>query len=78
MRILLVEDDMLLGEGIIIGLKQDNFVTEWVQDGITAEIMLKQEVFDAAILDLGLPRKDGLSVLKKKFFELIISSFCLE
>jgi two-component system, OmpR family, response regulator QseB len=64
MRILLVEDDTLLGEGIAHGLKQDNFVAEWVKDGVSAEAMLKQEKFDAAILDLGLPRKDGLSVLK--------------
>ena len=64
MRILLVEDDILLGEGISLGLKQDNFVSEWVKDGVTAEIMIKQEKFDAIILDLGLPRKDGLSVLK--------------
>ena len=64
MRILLVEDDVLLGEGISLGLKQDNFVVEWVKDGITAELMINSEDFDAIILDLGLPRKDGLSVLK--------------
>ena len=64
MRILLVEDDVLLGEGISLGLKQDNFVVEWIKDGITAELMINNENFDAIILDLGLPRKDGLSVLK--------------
>lgn len=64
MRILLVEDDLLLGEGIVLGLKQDNFVVEWVKDGVSAELMIKSEDFDVIILDLGLPRKDGLSVLK--------------
>ena len=64
MRILLVEDDVLLGEGIVLGLKQEGILTEWVNDGVTAEIMINQENFDVIILDLGLPRKDGLSVLK--------------
>lgn len=64
MRILLVEDDELLGNGISLGLKQDNYVVEWIKNGLTAESMIKMETFDAIILDLGLPKKDGLSVLK--------------
>ncbi len=64
MRILLVEDDELLGNGISLGLKQDNYVVEWVKNGLIADSMIKMEIFDAIILDLGLPKKDGLSVLK--------------
>jgi two-component system, OmpR family, response regulator QseB len=64
MRILLVEDDELLGNGISLGLKQDNYVVEWVKNGLIADSMIKMEDFDAIILDLGLPKKDGLSVLK--------------
>jgi two-component system, OmpR family, response regulator QseB len=64
MRILLVEDDELLGNGISLGLKQDSYVVEWVKNGVIAESMIKMEKFDAIILDLGLPKKDGLSVLK--------------
>ena len=64
MRILLVEDDQLLGDGIAVGLKQDNYIVEWVSDGIYAQNLIMEESFSAVILDLGLPRKDGLSILK--------------
>ena len=64
MRILLVEDDELLGSGILLGLEQDNYVVEWVKNGIDAEYLINLEQFDAVILDLGLPKKDGLIVLK--------------
>jgi len=64
MRILLVEDDELLGDGIATGLKQRNNVVDWVKDGIAAEQSLDVEEFDLVILDLGLPRKDGLQVIQ--------------
>lgn len=65
MRVLLAEDDTLLGEGIYTGLKQDGYAVDWVQNGQEAEIALKVEHFDIVILDLGLPKQDGLQVLQK-------------
>jgi two-component system response regulator QseB len=61
----LAEDDTLLGEGIYTGLKQDGYAVDWVQDGMEAEIALKVEHFDIVILDLGLPKQDGLQLLRK-------------
>jgi two-component system OmpR family response regulator/two-component system response regulator QseB len=63
MRILLAEDDMLLGDGLQSGLRQLGFQVDWVRDGSAAERELRAQVYDAAVLDLGLPRKDGLEVL---------------
>lgn len=63
MRILLAEDDMLLGDGLQSGLRQLGFQVDWVRDGTAAERELRAQVYDAAVLDLGLPRKDGLEVL---------------
>lgn len=63
MRILLVEDDELLGDGILAGLKQRNHVVDWVKDGISAEQAIEVEKFDMVLLDLGIPRKDGIEVL---------------
>jgi two-component system OmpR family response regulator/two-component system response regulator QseB len=63
MRILLVEDDPLLGDGLRAGLRQLGFQVDWVRDGVAAERELSAEPYAAAVLDLGLPRKDGLDVL---------------
>jgi two-component system OmpR family response regulator/two-component system response regulator QseB len=63
MRILLVEDDPLLGDGLQAGLRQLGFLVDWVRDGEAAERELRAEPYAAAVLDLGLPRKDGLEVL---------------
>lgn len=63
MRILLAEDDTLLGDGLQAGLRQLGFQVDWVRDGMAAERELRAQVYDAAVLDLGLPRKDGLEVL---------------
>ena len=65
MRVLLVEDDALLGEGLYTGLKQDGYAVDWMQDGDSAEVALNVEHFDILILDLGLPKQDGLQVLQK-------------
>lgn len=63
MRILLAEDDALLGDGLRAGLRQLGFQVDWVRDGAAAERELRAEPYAAAVLDLGLPRKDGLEVL---------------
>jgi two-component system OmpR family response regulator/two-component system response regulator QseB len=63
MRILLAEDDSLLGDGLRAGLRQLGFLVDWVRDGEAAERELRAQPYTAAVLDLGLPRKDGLQVL---------------
>jgi two-component system OmpR family response regulator/two-component system response regulator QseB len=63
MRILLAEDDLLLGEGLRAGLRQLGFQVDWVRDGAAAERELRAEPYAAAVLDLGLPLKDGMEVL---------------
>ena len=63
MRILLAEDDSLLGDGLRAGLRQHGFQVDWVRDGEAAERELRAQPYTAAVLDLGLPRKDGLEVL---------------
>jgi DNA-binding response OmpR family regulator len=65
MRILVVEDDPLLGDGIKAGLAQAGFAVDWVQDGIAAELALKAELPAAVVLDLGLPRLAGLELLRR-------------
>ena len=64
MRILLVEDDALLGDALEAGLKQAGHAVDWVRDGIAADTALAAEDYAAVVLDLGLPRKDGIEVLR--------------
>jgi len=64
MRLLLVEDDDLLGDAIRTGLTQEGYTVDWMTDGVSAEAALKAEHFDLVVLDLGLPRRSGLEVLK--------------
>jgi len=64
MRILIAEDDSLLGDGLRAGLRQLGFQVDWVRDGDAAERELRAQPYAAAVLDLGLPRKDGLAVLR--------------
>jgi two-component system OmpR family response regulator/two-component system response regulator QseB len=64
MRILLVEDDALLGDALEAGLKQAGHAVDWVRDGISADTALAAEDYAAVVLDLGLPRKDGIEVLR--------------
>jgi two-component system, OmpR family, response regulator QseB len=64
MRLLLVEDDAMIGEGVRQGLRQDGFTVDWVRDGKGAELALQDEAYSLMLLDLGLPRKDGLQVLR--------------
>ena len=63
MRILLAEDDPLLGDALRAGLRQLGFQVDWVRDGKTAERELKAAIYAAAVLDLGLPAQDGMDVL---------------
>lgn len=63
MRILLAEDDNLLGDGLRAGLRQQGFLVDWVRDGATAQRELAGGAYDAMVLDLGLPGKDGTEVL---------------
>ncbi|MBI5926487.1 MAG: response regulator transcription factor [Aquabacterium sp.] len=63
MRILLAEDDLLLGDGLQAGLRQQGFQVDWVCDGEAADRELRTQAYAAAVLDLGLPRRDGLDVL---------------
>lgn len=63
MRILLAEDDSLLGDGLRAGLRQLGFQVDWVRDGVAAERELRAEPYAAAVLDLGLPLLDGMDVL---------------
>ena len=65
MRLLLVEDDVALGEGIHQALSREGYTVDWVRDGASALHALLSELFDLAILDLGLPRLDGLAVLRR-------------
>ncbi len=65
MRILLVEDDALLGDAIQAGLKQSGYAVDWMRDGVTADQALSTEAYAAVVLDLGLPRLDGLEVLRR-------------
>lgn len=65
MRILLVEDDPELGDGLAIGLRQAGFAVDWLRDGHAADLALRDESFDLVVLDLGLPRLSGMEVLKR-------------
>jgi two-component system response regulator QseB len=64
MRLLLVEDDPMIGEALVAGLKRDGFTVDWVREARAAEAVLDREPFELLLLDLGLPGRDGLSLLK--------------
>ncbi len=64
MRLLLVEDDAMIGEAVRLGLRKQGIAVDWVQDGLAARSALSTETFDLLLLDLGLPKLDGLQVLK--------------
>ncbi len=64
MRLLLVEDDPMIGRAVRQGLADAGFAVDWVEDGQAAELALRTDVYDAAVLDLGLPGKDGMALLR--------------
>jgi DNA-binding response OmpR family regulator len=64
MRILLVEDDEMIGESLRAVLRRQGYAADWVRDGRAADVVLASERFDAVLLDLGLPQRSGLEVLR--------------
>lgn len=65
MRLLLVEDDIALGEGIHQALSREGYTVDWIKDGSSALHALLSETFDLVILDLGLPKLGGIEVLRR-------------
>ena len=65
MRILLVEDDYMIAQGLQTALRQDGYAVDWMQDGTRADEALRTSEFDLVLLDLGLPGRDGLDVLRR-------------
>ena len=64
MRLLLVEDDTMIGEAVLDLLRAEHYAVDWVKDGEMAETALRTQAYDLVLLDLGLPRRDGLEVLR--------------
>jgi two-component system OmpR family response regulator len=64
MRLLLVEDDTMIGEAVLDALRAEHYAVDWVKDGEMAETALRSQAYDLVLLDLGLPRRDGLEVLR--------------
>lgn len=64
MRLLLVEDDVMIGEAVLDVLRADGYAVDWVRDGVMAETAASSQHYDLILLDLGLPRRDGLEVLR--------------
>jgi DNA-binding response OmpR family regulator len=65
MRILLVEDDRMIAEGLQTALRQDGYAVDWMRDGASAAEALRTSTFDLVLLDLGLPARDGIEVLRE-------------
>ncbi len=64
MRILLVEDDLMIGEPLLDILRAEGYAVDWVRDGDMADAALQSQSYDLLLLDLGLPKRDGMSVLR--------------
>ncbi len=65
MRLLLVEDDTMIGESVLQVLRAEHYAVDWVRDGSVADDALRSERYDLVLLDLGLPKRDGLDVLRR-------------
>jgi two-component system OmpR family response regulator len=65
MRILVAEDDAILADGLMRSLRQSGYAVDWVKNGLEADSALDSDTFDLLILDIGLPKKSGLDVLKR-------------
>ena len=64
MRLLLLEDDVMIGEAVLDLLRAEQYAVDWVKDGEAAESALRTQQYDLVMLDLGVPRRDGLEVLR--------------
>jgi DNA-binding response OmpR family regulator len=64
MRLLLVEDDTMIGEAVLDLLRAEHYAVDWVKDGDMADTALRTQIYDLVLLDIGLPRRDGLAVLR--------------
>jgi DNA-binding response OmpR family regulator len=64
MKVLLIEDDAMIGENIEIALESDAIAVDWVRSGAEADALLARRSYDALLLDLGLPHRDGIEVLR--------------
>ncbi|HWI79739.1 MAG TPA: response regulator transcription factor [Ramlibacter sp.] len=64
MRVLLVEDDAMIGEAVLDVLRAEHYAVDWGRDGAMADTALRSESYDLVLLDLGLPKRDGLDVLR--------------
>ena len=64
MRLLLVEDDTMIGQAVLGVLRSEHYAADWVRDGEAAQSALVAERYDLVLLDLGLPKTDGLAVLR--------------
>jgi two-component system, OmpR family, response regulator len=65
MRLLLVEDDTMIGEAVHDLLRAEHYAVDWARDGAMADSALRTQAYDLVLLDLGLPRRDGLAVLRE-------------
>jgi len=65
MKLLLIEDDLMIGESLVEGLQKEKYQVEWVKDGVTADAALIADDYHVVLLDLGLPKMQGLEVLRK-------------
>ena len=63
MRLLLVEDDPMIGAGVQRALRDEGYTVDWVRDGVAAELAIAANPYSVLLLDLGLPRRDGISLL---------------
>ncbi len=64
MRLLLVEDDPMIGEAVLDLLRAEQYAVDWARDGLAADTALRSQAYDLVVLDLGLPQRDGLAVLR--------------
>jgi len=65
MRLLLVEDDSMIGEAVLDALRAEYYAVDWVRDGASADTALRTQAYDCVLLDLGLPKRDGIEVLRE-------------
>ena len=64
MRVLVVEDDPMIGEAVVAGLAADGYAVDWVRDASSAELSMGTHSYSLVLLDIGLPSRDGIEVLK--------------